>query len=164
MHQVAHYYSLESAQMKKLFLLSLAITICSLSLSAQHDKKDPLIIIDGKITNTDMDTIDPMTTESLSVLKDQAATDAYGVLGKNGVILVVTKDYVKPDATKDQESEVLILVNGKPYTSGIDSIDPKTIESVNVLKDQAATDVYGKVGENGVILVTTTDSIKLKNK
>ena len=164
MHQVAHYYSLESAQMKKLFLLSLAITICSLSLSAQHDKKDPLIIIDGKITNTDMDTIDPMTTESLSVLKDQAAIDAYGVLGKNGVILVVTKDYVKPDATKDQESEVLILVNGKPYTSGIDSIDPKTIESVNVLKDQAATDVYGEAGENGVILVTTTDNIKLKNK
>jgi bla regulator protein BlaR1 len=150
--------------MKKLFLLSLAITICSLSLSAQHDKKDPLIIIDGKITNTDMDAIDPMTIESLSVMKDTVATDAYGVLGENGVFIVVTKDYVKPNTSKDQISEALILVNGKPYTSGINSIDPKIIESVNVLKDQAATDVYGKAGENGVILVTTTDSIKLKNK
>lgn len=164
MQQVAHYYSPKSAQMKKLFLLSLAITICFLSLSAQHDKKDPLIIIDGEITNTDMDAIDPMTIESLSVMKDTVATDAYGVLGKNGVFIVVTKDYVKPNTSKDQISEALILVNGKPHTSGINSIDPKTIESVNVLKDQAATDVYGEAGENGVILVTTTDNAKLKNK
>ena len=152
------------AQMKKLFLLAFSITFCSLSISAQLEKKDPLVVVDGKISNIDINTIDPMTTESLSIIKDQEATDAYGVLGKNGVILVVTKDNVKPDASKDQISEALILVNGKPYTSGINSIDPKTIESVNVLKDQAATDVYGKAGENGVMLVTTTDNIKLKNK
>lgn len=150
--------------MKKLFLLSLGITIFSLSLSAQHDKKDPLIIIDGKISNTSIDTIDPMTIESLSVLNDQAATDAYGVLGKNGVFQVVTKDYVKPDTTIDQKPEVLIFVNGKVYTSGINSIDPNTIESINVLKGKTATGLYGLAGENGVIHVTTSNSTKPKNE
>ncbi|MEN8251568.1 MAG: TonB-dependent receptor plug domain-containing protein [Bacteroidota bacterium] len=148
--------------MTKLFLVSLAFTICSITLSAQHDKKDPLIIIDGKITNTEIEAIDPETIESINVLKDKEALVAYGVLGKNGVFQIVTKDYIKPDATIDQKPEALFLVNGKPHTSGINSIDPNTIESVNVLKDQAATDVYGVAGENGVILVTTTNTTKLK--
>jgi TonB-dependent SusC/RagA subfamily outer membrane receptor len=150
--------------MRKLFLLSLVIAICSISLSAQNEKKDPLIIIDGKITNTDIDEIDPIKIESINVLKDQDAIDSYGVLGKYGVLVVVTKDYVKPDATKDQKPEALILLNGKPYTSGINSIDPNTIESVNVIKGQGATAVYGEAGENGVIFVTTIDSTNLKKK
>ena len=90
--------------MKKLFLLVLSITFCSLSLSAQYDKKDPLVVINGKISNTELNSIDPNTIESVNVLKDKGATDVYGELGKNGVILVNTKDNVKPDTSKDKIS------------------------------------------------------------
>jgi TonB-dependent SusC/RagA subfamily outer membrane receptor len=159
---VAQYYLLKPFQMKKLVLLTLSISFYSLSLSAQIDKKDPLIVINGNTSNVELNSIDPKTIEAVTVLKDQAALDAYGEIGKNGVILVTTKDDIKPDAPKDKISEALILVNGEIYTSRLDSIDPKEIKTVTVLKDKSATDIYGKAGEKGVILITTNDNIKLK--
>ncbi len=47
----------------------------------------------------------------------------------------------------------LILVNGRPEDSR--AIDPYDIESVTVLKDAAATALYGLQAANGIILVTT---------
>ena len=34
-------------------------------------------------------------------------------------------------------------------------LDPQCIESIAVLKDADATDIYGEKGKNGVILITT---------
>lgn len=61
-------------------------------------------------------------------------------------------------------SEPLIVVDGFPLTQeltgqgGINSfmsINPSDIEDIQVLKDAAATAIYGSRGANGVILVTT---------
>jgi TonB-linked SusC/RagA family outer membrane protein len=49
----------------------------------------------------------------------------------------------------------LYVVDGAPYTSDISSINPADIESMTVLKDAAATSIYGSRGANGVILITT---------
>ena len=81
--------------MKKLLLSSLLIVLFTTSLSAQLDKNDALVLLDGKISNTDPNSIDPNQIESVNVLKGQAASDAYGRAGKNGVIIIKTKDNVK---------------------------------------------------------------------
>jgi len=44
---------------------------------------------------------------------------------------------------------------GNSSTSPLASIDPSTIESIEVLKDASATAIYGSRGANGVILITT---------
>jgi TonB-linked SusC/RagA family outer membrane protein len=49
----------------------------------------------------------------------------------------------------------LYVVDGAPYTSDVTSINPADIESMTVLKDAAATSIYGSRGANGVILITT---------
>lgn len=49
----------------------------------------------------------------------------------------------------------LYVVDGAPYASDISAINPADIESIIVLKDAAATSIYGSRGANGVILVTT---------
>lgn len=49
----------------------------------------------------------------------------------------------------------LYVVDGAPYTSDISSINPADIEDMVVLKDAAATSIYGSRGANGVILITT---------
>jgi TonB-linked SusC/RagA family outer membrane protein len=49
----------------------------------------------------------------------------------------------------------LYVVDGAPYTSDVSSINPADIESMTVLKDAAATSIYGSRGANGVILITT---------
>ena len=54
-------------------------------------------------------------------------------------------------------NDPLYVVDGIPLlsTSGIESLNPQDIESVDVLKDASATAIYGSRGANGVILVTT---------
>ena len=49
----------------------------------------------------------------------------------------------------------LYVVDGVPFTGSLNSVNPGDIESVTVLKDAAATAVYGSRGSNGVIVVTT---------
>ena len=51
-------------------------------------------------------------------------------------------------------TEPLYVVDGVP-TGGMNNIDPKDIQSVDVLKDAAATAVYGSRAANGVVIITT---------
>jgi len=60
-------------------------------------------------------------------------------------------------STLDSENPPLFIVDGNEKTKAETyKLDPSTIESINMLKDKAATDKYGKKGTNGVI------EIKLK--
>jgi TonB-dependent SusC/RagA subfamily outer membrane receptor len=148
--------------MKKFSMLVFSMAFCFISLYGQTDNKDPLIVINGKISNIKLSSLDPNEIESLSVSKSAASKDAYGVLAENGVISIITKDYIKTDSQKDQPTKPLVLVDGEVYTNSIDSINVQKIESVTVRKDKSATALYGKAGENGVILITTKE--KTSNK
>lgn len=62
-------------------------------------------------------------------------------------------------------NEALIVVNEKIVHKDIlNAIDPKNIESVNVLKDKEAIAIYGQIGKNGAILITTKDISKRELK
>ena len=53
-------------------------------------------------------------------------------------------------------STPLLVIDGQPATGmSLSDINPNTIESVTVLKDAAATSLYGVYASNGVIVVTT---------
>jgi TonB-dependent starch-binding outer membrane protein SusC len=57
-----------------------------------YNGSQPLVIVDGsQQTLDDLNSINPADIESISVLKDAAATAIYGVGGGNGVIVVTTK-------------------------------------------------------------------------
>ncbi|MXN91899.1 SusC/RagA family TonB-linked outer membrane protein [Flavobacterium sp. Sd200] len=49
----------------------------------------------------------------------------------------------------------LYVVDGAPYSSDISALNQADVESITVLKDAAATSIYGSRGANGVILITT---------
>lgn len=49
----------------------------------------------------------------------------------------------------------LYVIDGVPLNSGLNSISPNDIASIEVLKDAAASAIYGARAANGVILVTT---------
>lgn len=50
----------------------------------------------------------------------------------------------------------LYVVDGVPLNSGgIETINPRDIESIDILKDASSTAIYGSRGANGVILITT---------
>lgn len=52
-------------------------------------------------------------------------------------------------------SAPLYIVDGMPYEGQISNINPQDIESMTVLKDAAASAIYGARGANGVIIITT---------
>src|SRR5690606_35203439 len=54
----------------------------------------------------------------------------------------------------------LYVVDGVPYSGSINAINPSDIESTTVLKDAAATAIYGARGANGVIVINTRDGKK----
>src|SRR5690606_10297885 len=55
-----------------------------------------------------------------------------------------------------QSSSPLFVVYGDTISSGgIEFLNPKDIEAIDVLKDASATAIYGSSGANGVIIVTT---------
>lgn len=49
----------------------------------------------------------------------------------------------------------LYIVDGMPYDGSISDINPNDVESMSVLKDAAASAIYGARGANGVVLITT---------
>lgn len=72
-------------------------------------------------------------------------------------------------------SQPLIVVNGVPVISGniggsytnnnpLSDINPSDIESIEILKDGAATAIYGSRASNGVVLVTTKKGSTQKTK
>ena len=81
----------------------------------------------------------------------------------------------------NSSSEPLIVVNGIPYSVDIDddfnfatandedfgallNIAPSDIESIEVLKDAAATAIYGTKGANGVLLINTKQGSRGKTR
>lgn len=63
---------------------------------------------------------------------------------------------IRGNSSLSISSTPLLVVDGQPATGmSLDDINPNTIESVTVLKDAAATSLYGVYASNGVIVVTT---------
>lgn len=56
-----------------------------------------------------------------------------------------------------KHNEPLYVVDGVPLMSGsnIETLNPRDIEAIDILKDASATAIYGSRGANGVVLVTT---------
>lgn len=60
-------------------------------------------------------------------------------------------------------AEPLYIVDGLPLSSGgLDFLSPSDIESIEVLKDAAASAIYGARGANGVVLISTKKGSKNK--
>ena len=49
----------------------------------------------------------------------------------------------------------LYVLDGVPYSGDISAIDPQDIDQISVLKDAAATSLYGARAANGVVMITT---------
>ena len=122
----------------------------TLTLLGTPDRR-PLIIIGGREVPFDtLQRIRQDSIESINVIKDSAylrrpeLVKKYGDRGKDGILIIHMKSEKKP----------LCLVDGKESSwEVVQAMDRTQIESVNVLKGEAAQAIYGDRGKNGVILV-----------
>ena len=112
-------------------------------------KENMLYIIDGK--EVKRDEVIALSQEKISrvdVLKNESAISAYGEKGKNGVILVTTKD-------KETAAPLYIIDGVESTKADLEKLKPESISQVDVLKGESATAKYGDKGKNGVVLIKT---------
>ncbi|RYY40127.1 MAG: TonB-dependent receptor [Chitinophagaceae bacterium] len=53
------------------------------------------------------------------------------------------------------DNSPLYIIDGVPVDNALSTISPQDIQTIDVLKDAAATAIYGSRGANGVIIITT---------
>ncbi len=147
----------------------------SIDIRKYNTPKDPVYFVDGKeITKEEMKLISPNSIKSINVLTGENAVGVYGEKAKNGVVQIIKKD-IKTTAVKPFDSDEvasvpamvtfkksvgttqnpIYLVDGKETdVSEMKNIPPGNIESINVIKGEAASKKYGEKGKSGVIEIT----------
>ena len=125
------------------------------------------VVVTGYGTTKKRDLVTSVASVSADQIKDVPVSSAAEALqGKlSGVSVVTTegspdadvKIRVRGGTSLTQSSDPLYIVDGFQVSS-ISDISPNDIASMDVLKDAAATAIYGAQGANGVIIITTKDA------
>ena len=124
------------------------------------------VVVTGYGTTKKRDLVTAVGSVNADQLKDvPVASAAEALQGKMAGVSVVTaegspdadvKIRVRGGTSLTQSSDPLYIVDGFQVSS-IADIPPSNIQSMDVLKDAAATAIYGAQGANGVIIITTKD-------
>lgn len=132
------------------------------------DTTNVIVFVDGVEKDKEMiNQIDPDEISEVRVLKGEKAIEQYGGRAKDGIIIITTKysEKIGGEEAKivekvvvkmsDNDAKPLYVIDGVVQEGeNLDKIDPKSISSIDVLKGEAATKLYGEKGKNGVILIT----------
>jgi TonB-linked SusC/RagA family outer membrane protein len=100
---------------------------------------------------------DQLANKSVSNISQALAGEVAGVRiintsGQPGTTATVR---IRGIGSVNGNRDPLYVVDGVPFSGAINAINPADIASMTVLKDAAATAIYGSRGANGVIVITT---------
>nr|WP_199002758.1 TonB-dependent receptor [Flavobacterium sp. ASV13] len=125
--------------------------------------------VTGSISKIAGKDIANLVTPSVEGLLAGRATGVQ-VLTNTGLIGAAPKIRIRGISSISGSTEPLIVVDGVPIysgdiggvsaTNGLADINPDDIESFDILKDGAATAIYGSRAANGVVLITTKSGKK----
>jgi len=127
--------------------------------------ENPLIIIDGFDY-----TLDQLDSKGIYLTKKdvyqvfclekdkEIATNVYGEKGKGGVLLITTNGAHEKGSKKDAADNILVLIGDKSITKEeMKKIDPKDIESIDVIKSKSGIKKYTRKKYDGVIIIKMKD-------
>ncbi|HVV54457.1 MAG TPA: TonB-dependent receptor plug domain-containing protein [Mucilaginibacter sp.] len=123
-----------------------------------------LVVVDGVIYESDLKNIDPDDVSSVTVLKGQEATNIYGPKGANGVVIIQTKHYTPPlykarPLDSAVSKDAFYVVDGVPSKNKLDSVNPKDILSISILKKGTNADASFEPVNDVVVVVTKKGAI-----
>jgi TonB-dependent SusC/RagA subfamily outer membrane receptor len=142
-------------------------------------KTDPLIVMDNVVYKGTINSINPSDIQDITILKGNHATDAYGPDAAAGAVVIRTKKYanvlaqssvahknttagykLSEPGTTPFPSKPLVVLDGVIYNGDIKSIDPNTIQSIDVYKGAKAEALYGSKAAAGAIVIKTKEHQK----
>jgi len=123
---------------------------------ADNDSKDS-VEISGTFSNSSEE-------PSMSFIDASGEVDLAGITSSITTIsgnntTIDSGEQIKIEGPFPSGKQPLYIVDGKEV-SDIQNLDPKSIESISVLKDKTATEIYGEKGKNGVVII----ELKKKDK
>jgi TonB-linked SusC/RagA family outer membrane protein len=123
------------------------------------------VVVIGYQTIKRKDVLASVSSISAKDLKDIPINSASEALNGRLAGVTATTSEGSPDATIrirvrggmsiTGDNSPLFIIDGMQVDNGLNFISPQDIQSIDVLKDAAATAIYGARGANGVIIVTT---------
>ena len=125
-----------------------------------NKSSDPLYVIDGIISSSGLDGINPSDIQSMEILKDASSTAIYGSRGSNGVILITTKQGSEGKAQVTFDASVGLstvrkqydLLNAYEYATALNDIRGSSTISAEDLEAYK----NGTTGINWTDLLTRT--------
>jgi len=123
----------------------------------QRPEADVVRLLNGKAPGVDIGNTSGMSGSGTNIIIRGVNT----ITGSSTPLFVV--DGVPFDASTNAQAS---FVYGNTTSSRFLDLDPNNIESISVLKGLSATTLYGELGRNGVVLITTKSGSnrKINNK
>ncbi len=101
-----------------------------------------------------------VSTKEIKSLAVPSISDA--LQGRAAGVQVISSGTPGSDATirirgvgTINDNDPLLVIDGVPVSSGLNTINMNDVESMQILKDASATAIYGSRGANGVVIITT---------
>ncbi|NIM35290.1 MAG: SusC/RagA family TonB-linked outer membrane protein [Hydrotalea flava] len=136
----------------------------SVHLTRTNDAGNEVVVI-GYQTVKRKDLLASVSSVGAKDLKDIPINSAAEALAGRLAGVQITSSEGSPDAnitirvrgggSITQDNSPLYIVDGVQIENALASLAPQDIQSIDVLKDAAATAIYGARGANGVVIITT---------
>ena len=127
----------------------------------------------------DTESLDDVVMTGFQTISKERATGSFSSIGENiienrpvtnianalegmatGLLTTGGNLLIRGQGTFDGGTNPLIVLDGFPIEGGFESINPNDIKSITVLKDAAATSIWGARAANGVIVITSKEAPK----
>lgn len=134
-------------------------TIKESSATGEINRK-PIIVVDGKPYRYDYELksgglqLSKNDVQKLEIVKKEIGMQIYGDQAKDGVILLTTKSGSNTGGKSYNDSKVLIFLEDKVISqSEMETINPDTIDSIEIIKDKETVKQYTSEDYDGVIVI-----------
>ena len=136
----------------------------NLSIAMKEDAKalDELVVV-GYGTQKKVNLTGAVSTVKADLLENRTTSDPVNMLTGQIAGVTIVQNTGQPGADSGNlrvrgigtlgNAEAMVIIDG--VESSMDNVNPNDIESISVLKDAAASSIYGVRAANGVILITT---------
>ena len=151
--------------MKKTIYISLIVLLSAIQVNARNIVRDtletgsavnvsPALLVRGQVAGVQVSGTDGSITGALNTLIRGISS----IHSDSEPLWIIDGAYVTTSIGQNRDAFWQASYNEKSYTSALNpfyTLNPYDIESIEVLKDIAATSIYGSRGANGVIIVKT---------
>ncbi|MEI5984032.1 SusC/RagA family TonB-linked outer membrane protein [Sphingobacterium sp. PU5-4] len=139
-------------------------TTINVSLTGSDQELDEILVVaygtakkssfTGSASTVKSDVIENRSISSITKALDGAAPGVVSTLGTGQPGSNATVR-VRGFGSINASSNPLYVVDGIPFDGDLNSINPNDVESLTILKDAAASTLYGSRAANGVVMITT---------